>query len=78
MNKQVPGHQDVRERGGIASRILNIGCTRNWVVSFTPRPLYPSWKRAGIRCNRSLCGSQNMSGRGSLTLCEIEPRFSTM
>jgi hypothetical protein len=29
--------------GGIAPRILDIG-TRRWVVSFTPRPLYPRGK----------------------------------
>jgi hypothetical protein len=29
--------------GGIATRVLNLD-TRRWVVSFTPRPLYPRGK----------------------------------
>jgi len=34
-------HHEVRERGGIAPRILNLGTRWKWEVSFTPRPLYP-------------------------------------
>jgi len=46
------------ERGGVAPRILNIGTRLRWVVSFTPRPLYPVeiiygnhwiWGRVGHR-----------------------------
>jgi hypothetical protein len=39
----VPCHEDVLERGGIAPRILNLGTRCRWVVSFTPRPLYPRY-----------------------------------
>jgi len=34
-------HEDVRGSGGIAPRILNLSTKWRWVVSFTPRPLYP-------------------------------------
>jgi hypothetical protein len=27
--------------GGVAPRILNLGARQGWMVSFTPRPLYP-------------------------------------
>jgi len=32
--------------GGIASRTLDLGTRWNWVVSFTPRPLYSQGKRS--------------------------------
>jgi hypothetical protein len=35
-----PRHVDVRGSGGIAPCILNLGTRLNWMVSFTPRPLY--------------------------------------
>jgi len=31
--------------GGIAPRTLGLGTRLRWVVSFTPRPLYPQGKR---------------------------------
>jgi len=31
--------------GGIAPHLLGLGTRRRWVVSFTPRPLYPQEKR---------------------------------
>jgi hypothetical protein len=34
-------HEDVQGSGGIASRILDLGTRRRWVVSFTPLPLHP-------------------------------------
>jgi hypothetical protein len=34
--------------GAIAPRILNLGTTRRWVVSFTPWPLHPRAKHPGI------------------------------
>jgi len=27
--------------GGTGPRVLNLGITWRWVVSFTPRPIYP-------------------------------------
>jgi hypothetical protein len=33
--------------GGIAPRILNLGTRWRWVVSFTPRPLYPRERAPG-------------------------------
>jgi hypothetical protein len=35
-----------------------------WVVSFTPRLLYPEGKRPWYPLNRRLCGPQSRSGRG--------------
>ena len=40
---------------GVAPPILNLGTTCRWMVSFTPRPLYP--------LNRRLGGLQDRSGR---------------
>jgi hypothetical protein len=34
-------HEGVLGSGGIAPRILDLGTRWKWVVSFTPRPLYP-------------------------------------
>jgi hypothetical protein len=41
---EAPRHEDVLGSGGIAPRILNPGTRWRWVVSFTPRPLYPRSK----------------------------------
>jgi hypothetical protein len=37
----VPPHEDVWGNGIVALRILNLGTKWRWVISFTPRPLYP-------------------------------------
>jgi len=34
-------NEDVSVNGGTVPRILNMGIRWRWVVSFTPRPLYP-------------------------------------
>jgi hypothetical protein len=49
---------------GIASRILDFGITSRWVVSFTPRPLYPQGKSPWYPLDRRLGGPQSLSGRG--------------
>jgi hypothetical protein len=37
-------YEDILGNGGINPRILNLGARWMWVVSFTPRPLYPQGK----------------------------------
>jgi hypothetical protein len=50
--------------GGIAPSI-SILCTRwRWVVSFTPRPLYPLGKKLWYQVDRRMGGPQSRSGRG--------------
>jgi len=34
-------HEDAWVSGAVAPRILNLGCTWIWVVSFAPWPVYP-------------------------------------
>jgi len=41
---QAPRLEDVLGGGVIASRILDVGIGRRWVVSFTPRPLHSQGK----------------------------------
>jgi hypothetical protein len=50
--------------GGIGPRILNLGTRWKWVVSFTPRPLYPQRKSPWYLLDRRLGGSQSRCGRG--------------
>jgi hypothetical protein len=52
------------ETGGIAPRILDLGTRWRWVVSFTPRPLYPQGMRPCYPLDRRLSGPQSRSGRG--------------
>jgi hypothetical protein len=42
--------------GGIAPRILDLGTRWKWVVSFTPRPLYPQGKSSWYSLDRRLDG----------------------
>jgi hypothetical protein len=57
-------------------------CTRwRWVVSFTPRPLYPRGKSSWCLLYRRLGGPQGRSGhcgiyKNPLPLPETEPRMS--
>jgi len=48
-----PHHEGVLGSGDIAPRILNLDSTWTWVVSFTPRPIYPQGK-----CGRYPLGSR--------------------
>jgi hypothetical protein len=50
--------------GSIAPRILVLGIRWRWVVSFTPRPLYPQGKSPWYSLDRRLGGPHNRSGRG--------------
>jgi hypothetical protein len=50
--------------GGIAPRILDFGTRWRWVVSFTPRPLYPKVKSPRYPLDRRLGGPQIRSWRG--------------
>jgi hypothetical protein len=50
--------------GGVASRILDFGTRWRWVVSFTPRPLYPQGRSPWYSLARRLGGPQSLSGRG--------------
>jgi hypothetical protein len=66
MLNQVPQHEDVFESTGIAPRILYLGTGWRWVVSFTPRLLYPSGKSPCCPLDRRLAGPQSRSGRGDV------------
>jgi hypothetical protein len=50
--------------GGISPLILDPGIRWMWVVSFTPRPLYPHGKSPWYPLDRRLGGPQNQSRRG--------------
>jgi hypothetical protein len=50
--------------GGIAPRIIHLGTRWAWVVSFTPRPLYPQKKGPRYPLGRKLGGPQSWSRRG--------------
>jgi hypothetical protein len=43
---------------------FDLGTRWRWVVSFTPRPLYPQGKSPSYPLDRSLGGPQSRSGRG--------------
>jgi hypothetical protein len=58
--QQAPKAQ--RGRRGIALLILDLGDRRRWVVSTTPRPLYPR-ERPGTHCTEGWEGGQGRSGR---------------
>jgi hypothetical protein len=48
----------------IAPRILDLGTSWRWVVSFTPLPLYPQGEIPRHPLDRRLSGPQRRSGRG--------------
>jgi hypothetical protein len=43
---------------------FDLGTRWRWVVSFTPRPLYPQGKSPWYPLDRGLGGPQSRSGRG--------------
>jgi hypothetical protein len=68
--------------GHIAPRILDSGPRWRWVVSFTPRPLYPQGKSPWYPLDRRLGGPQSLSGLGgeeknSQPLPGLEPQLSS-
>jgi hypothetical protein len=52
-----PRNEDLLRSGGIAPRILDLGTRCRWVVSFTPRPLYPQGKNPWCILDRRLGGA---------------------
>jgi len=48
----------------VVLRILDLGTRWRWLVSFTPRPLYPRGKRHWYPLDTRLGASQSRSGRG--------------
>jgi hypothetical protein len=55
-------HEDEWESGCIDPRILDLGTSWRWVVSFTPRPIYLRGKSPRYPLDRRLSGPQNRSG----------------
>jgi hypothetical protein len=51
-------------RGDIAPRIPDLGIRWRWVISFTPRPLYPQGKNPWCPLDRRLGGPLRRYGRG--------------
>jgi hypothetical protein len=56
-------HEGVLGEWGISPLILDLGTRWRWVVSFTPRPLYPQGKSPCYPLDRRLGGPQSRSGR---------------
>jgi len=59
--------------GGIATRVLDLGNRWRWVVSSTPRPLYPQGRSPCYPLDKRLGGPQSRSGRGGEEKNENEP-----
>jgi hypothetical protein len=62
----VPKHHAIKHvwSGGTAPCILNLGTRWRWMVSFTPRPLYPREKSPWYPLDRRLGGPKGRFGRG--------------
>jgi hypothetical protein len=59
-----PRYEGVLGSEGIAPLILWLGTRWRWMVSFTPRSLYPQGKSPWYPVDRRLGGPQSRSGRG--------------
>jgi hypothetical protein len=60
-----PRHEDVLGSGGTELHsFFDLGIRLSWVVSFTPRPLYPQGKSPWYPLDRRLGGPQSRSGCG--------------
>jgi hypothetical protein len=59
-----PRHEGVLGSGGKLHSFFDLGTRWRWVVSFTPRPLYPQGKSPLYPLDRGLGGPQSRSGRG--------------
>jgi hypothetical protein len=55
-------YEDILWSGRIDLCLLNLGTSCRWVVSFTPRPLYPWGNRSIYPLERRRCGSKNRNG----------------
>jgi hypothetical protein len=60
IGKGVPVHAMKTYEGsrGTAPLILNLRISRRWVVTYTPRSLYPPGKETGYPLNRWMIGPQ--------------------
>jgi hypothetical protein len=69
--KVVPKHYAMKAYGGvdINPHFLDLGTSWRWVVSFTPRPLYPRGKSPRYPLDRRLGGPQGRSGRCGENSC---------
>jgi hypothetical protein len=56
-------HEGVWRSGCIDPHFLDLGTSWRWVVSFTPRPLYPRGKSPRYQLDRRLGEPQSHSGR---------------
>jgi hypothetical protein len=73
-----PRHEGVLGSGGIYPRVSALDTIWRWVVSFTPRPLYPQVNSPWYPLDRKPGGPQSRSGRGGeeknfQTLPGLEP-----
>jgi hypothetical protein len=59
-----PRHESVMGEWRYSSTHFDLGTIWRWVVSFTPRPLYPQGKRPWYPWDRWMCEPQSRSGRG--------------
>jgi len=60
-----PQHGDVWGSGPVAPRLINIGTTWRWQVTFMPRPFYFQGICPRYPFGRKLCGSQSRYGHCS-------------
>jgi hypothetical protein len=63
LTKQALRHKGVWWNGWIDPRFLHLDNSWRWLVSFTPRPLYPRWKNPRYSLDRRLGGPQSRSRR---------------
>jgi hypothetical protein len=62
--------------GSIIPRIIDFGTRWRWVVSFTPRLLYPQEKIPWYPLDRRLCGSQSRSWRFTFRIIGIPVKYT--
>jgi hypothetical protein len=78
LTNQALRHEGVWGSGCIDPHFLDIGTTWRWVVSFTPRPLYPGERAPGTRYIRGWVdprtGLDDVEKRKFLTLPRLELR----
>jgi hypothetical protein len=69
-----PRHEGVLGSGGIDPRILDLGTRWRWVVSFTPRPLYPQGKSPELQISYASAHVFLVSGGSDnlVTHCQLQ------